>query len=206
MSVNIPGQNLQQPRSKRRKRKAKSPLSTTCGHTQGSLSTGPLNDTPGAYTQWSDVYTDRQVKRIATPDLCAFHPFSHSFATNCDMNNLTMTSPIGNFQQPFTFGFPQNTPVHGQIFTSPSTVQNTPPPWANQIIEDIKSMKISTSKIEKTVGSIDTKVTEMELKIKGLDSKITEVERSCNYLSTEYDKQRQDLKDARSEIKSLQNK
>lgn len=89
-------------------------------------------------------------------------------------------------------------------FASPSIAQPSPPAWANQIIEDIRSMEMSTTKIEKTVGSIDTKETEMDQKINRLDNKITEVESSCSFLRKEYDKPRQELNNARTESKNLQ--
>lgn len=155
MSVNILEQNSKQPVSKRRKskRKAKSPLSIDSGQVQGGLSTGITSGVSGNFTQQTGVYVDRQVKRIYT-DLGASPYLTPIFATNSEMNNLNMTSPIGNFQQPFAFGFPQSTPApaQGQMFSaSPSLPQTSPPAWACQIIEDIRMIKIYTEKIEKTV-------------------------------------------------------
>ena len=205
MSDSKNGQNNKKhsKKSQKSKRKAKSPLLLETDQTEG-LCPGRSNNTQ---LQGKQRKVKKLVKRshISETDLFASPVNTVNTVNPGMMNPMNMTSPVGNFSQPFPFGFQPNS-QQSQMFpaTPTSTTQTAPPPWASQIIEDIKSMKLSTSKIEKTVNSIDLKVNDMEKKIGSLETKITEVESSCSFLSKEYDRQRIELKEAKTAIKNLQ--
>lgn len=207
MSDSKNGQNSKKhsKKSQKSKRKAKSPLLLETDQTEG-LCPGRSSDTQ---VQGKQRKVKKLVKRSHTPETDLFaSPVNTVNTVNPGMMNpmnMNMTSPVGNFSQPFPFGFQPNS-QQSQMFpsTPTSTTQTDPPPWASQIMEDIKSMKVSTSKIEKTVNSIDLKVKDMEQTIGSLETKIIEVESSCTFLSKEYDRQRIELKEAKTAIKNLQ--
>ncbi|XP_052806337.1 uncharacterized protein LOC128241093 [Mya arenaria] len=111
-----------------------------------------------------------------------------------------MTSPIGNFQQPFTYGMQQSPGMFQPAPPAPST----PPSCALQIMEDIKSIKTSLPNIEKTVNTINLKISDMDIKINNLESKVTEVETSCSFISNEFERQKTEVNEAKIEIRKLQ--
>ena len=80
------------------------------------------------------------------------------------------------------------------------------PPWATDIIEDLKSIKISVSKIykiEKMVDRINTKVETLETKVKNNDARVTEVEQSNQFISNEFEETKKKITSASAEIKKL---
>lgn len=88
-------------------------------------------------------------------------------------------------------------------------MQPLPPQWAAEIMEDIKSIKLSVSKIdniEKMVNKISSKVDKLETKVKTIDSRVTEVEKSKEFLSSGFDDTKEKLKKADSDLKRLNNK
>ena len=108
--------------------------------------------------------------------------------TSADMQHLVYNmnvpqSPFGGFMQPV-----QSPPYGSQFQTASAT-----PPWANEIIEDLKCIKISVSKndkIEKIVDGINTKVETLETKVKNNDAIVTEVEQSNQFISNGFEEQR----------------
>ena len=114
---------------------------------------------------------------------------------------------------PFGQQMMQSPPFSSQFypqFSAMGTSSNSSPPqWATQIIEDIKSIKLSVSKIEiieKTVNKISSKVETLETKMKTMESKVIEVEKTNKFISDEFDKTKQKLKSASDDVKRLNDK
>lgn len=77
------------------------------------------------------------------------------------------------------------------LLCSGSALCNSPPQWATQIMEDIKIIKNSVSKIEnieKTVNQISIKVETLETKMKTMEIKVNEIEKSSTFISGEFEK------------------
>ena len=86
---------------------------------------------------------------------------------------------------------------------------SAPPDWASKIMEDLKSIKVSVSKIdsiEKLVHQINSKVENLETKMKSMDTRVKEVEKSSNFVSGQFEEQKTKLKTADNEIKNLNKK
>ena len=104
-----------------------------------------------------------------------------------------MTSPPFNAQFPATGAGPSSTPSQ----------------WASQIMEDIKSIKISVSKIDgikKIVHNINAKVNDLETKVKTMESNVEECEKSSQFVSNEFEKTKKELKSANDDLKRLNGK
>ena len=83
------------------------------------------------------------------------------------------------------------------------------PQWATQIMEDIKSIKQSVSKIdeiEKFVNKINLKVETLEVKVNEMSTKVTDVEQSNEFINKEYEDTKTKLKSANDDIKRLNTK
>ena len=86
----------------------------------------------------------------------------------------------------------------------PST---TVPPWANAMMDEIKSIKTAVTKIdsvEKTVNMINKKFSELEVKVTDIDKRVAEVEKSCTFISSGFESNAKELKQAKTEIGKLQ--
>ena len=97
---------------------------------------------------------------------------------------------------------PVQSPPYGSQFQTASAT----PPWATDIIEDIKCIKISVSKndkIEQIVDGINTKVETLETKVKNNDAIVTEVEQSNQFISNGFEETKKKLTSASAEIKKL---
>lgn len=197
-----PNQNPAQSTKKARKakRKAKSPLSDdteteTSPSGQTGLCVGGMSNTPII------VNKPNGIGNCWTPN-----PMYYTYDSNTSTMNPQGTPPFMNFT-PVAQQNPQQNPF-GLIPPPPPLPmsQTVPPAWAAQIIEDIKAIKTSLPRIEhieKTVNSINLKVSELETKVNKLETKVTEVEASCSFISSESDKQKIELRDAKSEINRL---
>ena len=92
-------------------------------------------------------------------------------------------------------------------YTGPTAVPSTmmgPPTWATEIMEDIKCIKASMTKIdniEKMVNKMTVKVDTLETKVKTIDTRVTEVEKSKTFLSDAYEDTKNKLKSADSDLK-----
>lgn len=65
--------------------------------------------------------------------------------------------------------------------------------WAAYIMEDIKFIMLSLSKIfdiEKHVNKINPKVETLEIKVRGMDSKVPKVEKSNKFINKEFEETR----------------
>lgn len=132
--------------------------------------------------------------------------FGQYFASNLDaLTNMSM-----NFSQmPYGSQFMQQSPPFTQFTGSGTTPGPPPPPWATEIIEDIKSIKLSVSKIdniEKLVSKINSKVENLETKVKTMDAKVNDIEKSNQFINTEFEETKQKLKSANTDLKKLNSK
>ena len=196
---------------KPKKRKSISPLQNS------ELSSGTKDSQSGSSEplsgQWSLYSTspinEQQKKRvhIAGPKYYEYNPFIDN------LNNLSTMSlnfpqmPYGgsiNMQSPPPFGA-------GAQYTGPSMAPNTlpPPSWATEIMEDIKSIKSSMTKIdniEKMVNKMTVKVDTLEKQVKTIDTRVNDVEKSKEFLSDAYEDTKTKLKSADSDLKKLNNR
>ena len=81
-----------------------------------------------------------------------------------------------------------------------------PPPWANELLEDMKTIKTklqSIDEIKQTVNSINKKVSDLESKMKTMDTRISETEKSCQFSASESESNKKDIKTAKDDIKHL---
>jgi DNA repair exonuclease SbcCD ATPase subunit len=95
--------------------------------------------------------------------------------------------------------FPSQFPLSG-------TAPTTPPAWALEIIDDIKSIKLSVSKIdkiEKLVDKINTKVEKLERDITSIDTRVVEVEKGASFINSEFEETKQKIKAADTHIQKL---
>lgn len=191
---------------KPRKRKVISPIKGSEHNSGVTVDKGGQGNSSGQLSGQSDYNcvspdnSDReQVKRFhqSSPDYFNFRPYA----------NMSMNFP----SMPFGNQFMQSPPFNSQFPASgtPSNIQAPPPQWATEIMEDIKSIKLSVSKIdniEKMVNKISSKVDNLETKVKTIDSRVSEVEKSKEFLSSGFDDTKEKLKRADSDLKRLTNK
>ena len=102
-------------------------------------------------------------------------------------------SPVTNFGQPFQYGF--QTPA-----------STTPPSWATQIMEDVKSLKGVIPKIDKIEASIQTltlKMSQIETKLTTLDKKVNDMDKAVTFMDSGFESQKKELDESKEEIKRL---
>ena len=138
-------------------------------------------------------------------------PKSNPFTTNFNSHGLN-TSLVMDSTDPNQAA---SAPHSGQLMdtvlssmSSPSNVPgqqayNIPPPqasvtpnWLPELINDVKHIKLSLTKldkIEKTVNTIHMKVTDLENKVNVIEPRVTEVEKSCFFISDENDNRKKNL-------------
>ena len=100
----------------------------------------------------------------------------------------------------------QYTPQYVTMGSAQPLPPQPPPQWASSIMEDIKSIKSTVSKIEsveKTVNSISVKLGEMESKVNSMDKRIIEVEKACSFISENYDAHDKELQHVKGEVKRV---
>ena len=87
--------------------------------------------------------------------------------------------------------YPQNTfpGPYMQALQSSPTVGLTPPPWAIEIVKDIKTIKSSVAKIEKierTVDRISTKIDNLESIVKSMEIRMEDSEKGMQFINKEF--------------------
>ena len=167
------------------------------------------NQTTG---QWSlcsvSPEIEQQKKRFhaLSPECYQFRPFIDN---QNNLANMAMNFPQMPFagqmgmQSPPPFNSQYNNPPLG---SSMFNTQSPPPPWATEIMEDIKTIKKSMAKIdsiEKMVNTITTKVNKLETNVKTIDTRVTETEKSNQFLSDKFEDAKKQLKHADTELKKL---
>ena len=88
----------------------------------------------------------------------------------------------------------------------PPSQPSIAPNWLPELINDVKQIKLTMSKldqIEKTVNTINMKMTDLETKVNHIEPRVTEVENSCSFISNENDIRKEELEKAKSEIVKL---
>ncbi|KAH3843417.1 hypothetical protein DPMN_116934 [Dreissena polymorpha] len=78
-----------------------------------------------------------------------------------------------------------------------------PPPWATEIMQDIKFIKISQAKLDKLVDRINARVEKMENESKMKDTKINAMENALQFTNSEMEQSKQKIKDTSSSVKVL---
>ena len=144
----------------------------------------------------------------SSPEYFNFVPYA-VYSNN--LNTMAMNFPS---MPAFGSGFMQSQPFNSTQFQTQNPAQNSgpstcPPPWATQIMEDLKSIKISVSKIEsieKTVNHISSKVETLESKMKTMETKVQECEKSSTFINGEFEKTKEKLKSASDDVKRLNTK
>lgn len=145
-----------------------------------------------------------------------FHCSSPEYSGVPSEYNLAAVISGMAFQQtPFTpqaYYGTQQTPYNPQFTQSPpsfmSQILGTPvgtpiPQWASALMEDVKSIKQSVSKleaVEKTVNLINQKFVDLEVKVSDIDKRVTEVERSCSFVGAQFETNSSEIGRAREEI------
>jgi len=201
MSATGTDQNTTKKRKKgKSKRKAKSPLIADIDQTS---QTGYLV---------GGAHGDQNVnKRLQLSNSTIFTSPVNPIYPVLTMNPQNMTSP-GNSMQHFPYQYNMHTPITPQnpaSFQNPPTAITATPPWAIELMEDMKHLKQSIPKIErieKTVDIISVKMNEMEMKMKSMETRISETENACTFINTETEQHKNDLAKAKTEIKDLENK
>lgn len=150
-------------KSRKSKRKAKSPLLVESGQTGSG--TGGV----------SDFYSVN--KRLTMNDRSFADSSINTSNTMSNMNfNQNMTSPSPQFPHyAYNMQMPQMLQSQPLYQSTPmaSAGQSAPPPWAIQIMDDMKVLKESIpkiDKIERTVSNISLKINEIETKIKQMET------------------------------------
>ena len=154
-------------KSSRKKRKEISPLSIT--GQQVCYTGGQSSDTQVHGNQFNTGTGVNSVNSV-TQSVC-----SPNVMMNTPMNTrmMNMTSPIGNFSQPF-YGY---APPPNQQMQQPQQ-SGAIPDWAVTLPDDVKYLKTSSDNFERTVQGIDRKVSAMETRLKMLETKVNDVESS----------------------------
>ena len=197
------------------KRKNISPITSddTCTRTEDNVKTGSkckhctARHLDTSQSESKDVSTSNKRFHPSTPDYYSTSPQFCSFSTpnmslppqQQQFSGSYIQSPPGQYKpQYMTIGSAQPQPP------PPST--QIPPQWANSIMDDVKSIKGSVSKIdsiEKTVNSICSKLSDLETKVKDMDTRIIEVERACTFMSEKHDTNNQDLQGVKGDVKKV---
>ena len=178
--------------------------------------TSPLNDN-GSLCMNSGEHsgnnrtTKKQSKKCKTETSIPNIQSSSGYAFNINFPYPTMSFPgssYGSVSQPmsqilFGHGSPP-AQYGGNAF--PFQPSPPPPPWANELLEDMKLIKSklqSIEKTEKTVNSINAKASDLETKMKDLDVRVNESEKSYQYAAGETETNKKDIKLAKDDIKQL---
>ncbi|WAR10818.1 hypothetical protein MAR_035894, partial [Mya arenaria] len=96
-------------------------------------------------------------------------------------------SPVLNYGQPFQYGFNPQSPG---VFAASTPQSNAPPPWALEIMSDIKSIKTVIPKIdqiEQALGSIKSKLSAFDERMSSVERKVNDIEKACSFVSEEND-------------------
>ena len=87
----------------------------------------------------------------------------------------------------------------------PQTQMAGPPSWVSELIEDVKHIKISMTKLDqkRTVNMINMKVSDLEMKVHSIEPRATEVEQACSLISNENDNRKKEVERARADVQKL---
>jgi len=194
-------------KKKKRKRKGSSP-------SDKSGQTGFQEDNRVSDQHKRTKCTDQ---RVNTDDIQGFQNVDYLFNTGYIhnpamnnqsfnmMNNQMMNNPMTPMNG--AMGSQGGSPIYSM--SQPPMMQNYAqlgpqnagrPEWANELVTDIKSIKSSVGNVEKKVDKIDDRLKQLEAKMSTMDVRVRDVENSCTFISAQYDKQRDELKEAKKQI------
>ena len=128
-----------------------------------------------------------------------FYKVSDAFSANTMANSINTNANMAGINFPQTNFGPQFVQTPAPFTPVFNSTCSSAPSWATEIMEDIKIIKKSVSKIdsiEKTVNKINLKVDNLETKVKTMDTRLLEVESSCSYASDEIDSTKKNIKTA----------
>jgi len=194
------------------KREATSPLlenvETQCTGLSSSIGLTPLHTLDSATGITGSKTDTTRSKRTKT----------HSDCSDCSDDSISQTTPVNapyNTRQIIDWNsimaysqIPPYNPMHSPFLPSPPPpgYAGVPPPWAADLIKDIKVIKDkmkSIEKIEKTVNLINARVADIETKVKAIDTRVTDTEQFCEFLAKENESVKVEVKEARKEFKQF---
>jgi hypothetical protein len=153
---------------------------------------------------------------VRTLDSHDYGRLDNSFYTDSEryVNSvLSQTSPtVMNSDQNLPLGYSTPQPhSHAQTIPHPHYIahqQTMPsnqqaPGWALHIMDDLKTLKISNSKIEQSVNKIEMKISTIENKVTALETKVNDIEQTASFISSEFENQKSSLTAAYTEIANL---
>ena len=205
MSAKKPEEKLSKSQLKRqqKKRLATSPLEDTGRHCNktGLASSDLVNNSQ----------SNKRKQTVSTDKNYTYSILNTQFYDSA----MSFSQYAGQAQSP-----PPPPPVYGTPFPAQQTPQyistpqhfpqiNSPPPWASELLDEIKQIKekmFKIDKIEKTVNTINIKVNDIESQVKTMDNRISDVENTCQFIGSEFDSTKKDFKDSKTEISKLQEK
>lgn len=142
--------------------------------------------------------TDFTTRSVYTSTFSPFGSIQHSGVMSTGLN-------FG--QSPFGHQFVSSPPF------TPFTPISSVPPWATELLEDVKKMRKSVDvtvekigSIEKTVNRISAKVDDLDTKVKSIDTRLIEVEKASTFHSETFEETKNTVENAKAEIKKLNEK
>jgi hypothetical protein len=195
----MPGTNSSSIKKKKqnKKRKTESPLSSDDSHggqkgqtvisTSMSYPSGQFASNINNSAIDSFIYSQDYVSAVMNPN----------------MNPQVNTPTHMNFGQPSTIPYGMSTPQTPGYYS----INQGSPAWAIGIIDDVKTIKSAlpkVKKIEQAVNVITVKLSEFENKLSGLETRMVSTEHSCSFISDEFERQKDELKNSKSEIRRLE--
>jgi chromosome segregation ATPase len=107
-------------------------------------------------------------------------------------------------------GYPAGLPhtPFSQFLPPPHNIspQQGMPPWASELLEDMKILKTvlpSITNIEQTLNTINLKMSEMETKISNIDTRVSDVEKPCSFINKEYEEQSKYIEKAKNDVSKV---
>ena len=132
-----------------------------------------------------------------------------------DYNTMSFPQYAGQVQSPPppppVYGTPFPTQQVPQYASTPQTYPqiHSPPPWASELLEEMREIKekmCKIDKIEKTVNTINVKMNGIEIQVKAMDNRINDVENACQFINSESESVKNDIKNTKTEITNLKEK
>ncbi|XP_052778493.1 uncharacterized protein LOC128215930 [Mya arenaria] len=107
------------------------------------------------------------------------------------------------YGQPFQYGINPQSPG---VFPASTPQSNAPPPWALEIMSDIKSIKTVIPKIdqiEQALGSIKLKLSAFDERMSSVERKVNDIEKACSFVSEENDSRKTEVNSIQKQVKQI---
>ena len=193
-------------KNRNKKRKANSPIEHDSGQTgfarqekckQGSgqriLKGISFKDNPSksADTSKATKSTDNKDLQTTTPEHFLFE-------------SIAMAQNLSGMYTPT----PTPSPYGSQYLPSPTFQMQagSPPLWAAEIINDVRTIKLLVSRIEiveKTVNKIDNKVESLENKMKNIEKRMEDNEKAFDFMNKEFETNKHELMTTKNKLKEI---